>query len=90
MDEHIHCAHSSSIRSEMQTALLGYAGFPPPTSGALVFARFRGAAAGRATDARIAFRVQGMTRHIVLDGIGFHIFAGPIRQRADLGPSVFL
>ena len=65
MDEHIDCAHRAAIRREVQTALLRHAGFPPPPPSTLVLARFRRAAAWSATYARVAFRIEGMSRNIM-------------------------
>src|SRR5688500_7366472 len=72
----------------MNSALLRTVAFPPPASRALVLAGRYGTRAGRAADACVSSRRQGMLRNVVPFEILLHLRRGPIGERTQFQSSV--
>src|ERR1035438_2744488 len=77
-----------AIGGEVNSTLLFGVLFPPPAPSALAFAGLHGARTGRATDARVAPRVQGMHRNLVPRQVLLHARRAPIGQGTDFHPAV--
>ena len=68
----------------MQATLFMVGFFPPPATGADVFAFFDGACAGGAADTRIVLFVERIDGDFVLCDVVFHLFERPVGDRVDL------
>src|ERR1019366_4068279 len=77
-----------TIGVEVNSTFLFRILFPPPASRALALAGLNGARTGRATDARVAPRVQGMHRNLVPREVLLHARCAPIGQGTDFHPAV--
>src|ERR1022692_4201529 len=77
-----------AIGGEVNSTLLFGVLFPPPAPSALAFAGLHGARTGRATDARVAPRVQRMHRNVVPRDVLLHAPCAPIGQGTDFHPAV--
>src|ERR1035441_2598819 len=83
-----HIARHRAIRGEVNSTFLLGVLLPPPAPRALAFAGLYGARTGRATDARVAARVQRMHRNAVHREILSHARRAPIGQGTDFPPAV--
>src|ERR1019366_2769899 len=77
-----------TIGGEVNSAFLFGVLFPPPAPRALAFAGLYGACTGRATDARVAPRVQGMHRNLVPREVLLHARRAPVGQGTDFHPAL--
>src|ERR1022692_2099586 len=83
-----HIARHRAIRGEVNATFLLGVLLPPPAPRALAFAGLYGARTRRATDARIAPRIQGMHRNVVPPQVLLHAPCAPIGQGTDFYPAL--
>src|ERR1035441_7612535 len=77
-----------TIGGEVNSTFLFGVLFPPPASRSLALAGLNGARTGRATDARVAPRVQRMHRNLVPREVLLHARCAPIGQGTDFHPAL--
>src|ERR1039458_5903145 len=77
-----------AIGGEVNSTFLFGILFPPPAPRALAFAGLHGTRTGRATDARVAPRVQRMLRNVVPRQVLLHARCVPIGQGTDFHAAI--